>query len=92
MSEFGSATSQASGASDPSRASHPSRASDPSRASRRTRRGAFVALLTAVGLALSGCATTSAHGSSAVNAAIELPPLSTLTPLDDPTTYVGPTT
>lgn len=105
MSEFGSTTSQATRASDLSRASDPSRvgrasstststsrAPGPRRASRRTRRGAFVALLTAVGLALSGCATTSAHGSSAANAAIELPPLSTLTPLDDPTAYVGPTT
>lgn len=67
---------------------------------RRTRphgkRGAVVAsigvALTAA-LALSGCQTGVAHGDSNTSAeVVELPPLDTLTPLDDPTSWEGPST
>ena len=57
------------------------------------RRIALVAsLVTAAALLLTGCQTGSPHGSSAAAADVDLPPLSELTPIDDPTSWEGPST
>lgn len=59
---------------------------------RHARRGTVLALVTAAGLALSGCGISSAQGDTEAVQTIKLPPLSELTPLEDPTAYVGPST
>lgn len=57
------------------------------------RRGlAALALITAIGLAVSGCASGSDYGDTTRGEVLDLPALSELTPLEDPTAYVGPST
>lgn len=57
------------------------------------RRAALTAsLLTATALLLTGCQTGGAVGSGEAPATVELPPLSTLTPIADPTSWEGPST
>ena len=57
------------------------------------RRIALVASrVTAAALLLTGCQTGSPHGSSASAADVDLPPLSELTPIADPTSWEGPST
>lgn len=51
-----------------------------------------VAVALAIGLGLVGCSAGQYHGETAQAETVELPPLSELTPIDDPTTYEGPTT
>lgn len=59
----------------------------------RTRRSALVAaLVTAGALLLSGCQVASSHGAVTSGATVELPPLTTLTPVADPTSWQGPST
>ena len=59
----------------------------------RMRRAVTVGIVAALGFGLAGCQTSAEQGGiSGSEEAIELPALSTLTPLDDPREYVGPTT
>ncbi len=58
----------------------------------RVRRGVALALLALMGLGLAGCQTGSHHGDISAAEAVELPPLSEVTPLEDPSSYEGPTT
>ena len=60
----------------------------------RTRtRAALLAALLALGVGLTGCQTSGGTAAGAgAEAPVELPPLSELTPLEDPTAYEGPTT
>ncbi|RGE16730.1 hemin ABC transporter substrate-binding protein [Leucobacter sp. wl10] len=58
----------------------------------RVRRGLVLAVLALVGVGLAGCQTGADRGSAQAAEAVELPPLSELTPLEDPTAYQGPTT
>src|SRR5690606_7387212 len=52
-----------------------------------------IALAALIGLGLSACQTGSPHGSgTAETETVDLPALSEITPLEDPTSYVGPTT
>lgn len=46
----------------------------------------------AIGAGLSGCSAAAFHGEDAEAETIELPPISELTPLEDPTSYDGPST
>ncbi|MGJ0203150.1 ABC transporter substrate-binding protein [Leucobacter sp. gxy201] len=57
----------------------------------RVRRIAAVAVLALAGLGLVGCQTGPDVKSAAALEAVDLPPLSELTPLDDPTAFVGST-
>lgn len=61
---------------------------------RQAPRRSVMALILAVAMAvgLAGCQTAADSGDSAAAAAVELPPISTLTPVADPTAYDGPTT
>lgn len=62
-------------------------------ARRKPRALITIALAALIGLGLSACQTGSPHGSgTAETETVDLPALSELTPLDDPTSYVGPTT
>lgn len=57
------------------------------------RRGALaLALVALLSLGITACQTGSPHGDLSASSGVELPPLSELTPLDDPRTYEGPTT
>lgn len=58
----------------------------------RARRGVALALLALMGLGLAGCQTGSYHGDLSAAESVDLPPLSELTPLEDPSSYEGPTT
>lgn len=59
----------------------------------RLRRTALVAaVVTAGALLLSGCQTAVSHGTVDTASVADLPPLSTLTPLDDPSSWQGPST
>ncbi len=58
----------------------------------RGRGAGLLAVVVAIGVALTGCASGGGHADSAPAAAIELPPLSGLAPLDDPRGYEGPST
>ncbi|WP_240739835.1 heme/hemin ABC transporter substrate-binding protein [Leucobacter triazinivorans] len=58
----------------------------------RARRGVGLALLALVGMSLVGCQTAAESDERAAAAAIDLPPLSEVTPLEDPRAYEGPTT
>lgn len=59
----------------------------------RTRTAVVIALVGLLGLGLVGCQTGSGAPSASAQAeSIELPPLSEITPLEDPTAYEGPTT
>lgn len=61
--------------------------------SSRSRRGlGALAITTVIGLGLSGCTIAEAETGSVSAADVELPPLSEITPLADPTAYEGPTT
>lgn len=60
--------------------------------SRRLARSAALALVLALGVGLAACQTGSTQTSNDSSAAVELPPLSSLTPIDNPRTYQGPTT
>lgn len=51
-----------------------------------------LAVAFAMALGLAGCQIGSAHGDSTSAQAIDLPPLTELTPLDDPIAYEGPST
>lgn len=53
---------------------------------------ALVSALTAAALLLAGCQTGTAHGQADTSAAENLPPLTELTPIADPTSWEGPTT
>ena len=58
-----------------------------------SRRGIVaLALVTLIGLGASGCQAGPEREGAAGAEAVELPPLSEVTPLDDPTSYEGPTT
>ena len=68
---------------------HSSRASHASRAS-RTRAG--IALALGLAIALTGCQIAGSEDTASKNASVELPPISTLTPLEDPRSFEGETT
>lgn len=53
---------------------------------------AALALVVLLGIGATGCQSGSHHGGSAAAEPVELPPLSEITPLEDPTAYEGPTT
>lgn len=61
-------------------------------ATRASRARGGVALALGLALALTGCQTGGPTDTSVTSQTVELPPLSSLTPLDDPTAYEGPTT
>src|SRR5690606_32636010 len=52
----------------------------------------IAALVAAAALLLTGCQTGAAGAPAEVTAAIDLPPLSELTPIEDPTSWDGPST
>ena len=56
------------------------------------RKAVIVALVALLGLGLAGCQSAAPHGETGESASAALPPLSELTPLEDPTSYEGPTT
>lgn len=58
---------------------------------RRIRKVVAIATLTLAGLGLAGCQTGTGDAGSAAAEAVELPPLGDLTPVEDPTSYVGAT-
>lgn len=58
----------------------------------RRRIALAAAAVTAAALLLTGCQTAGSAGSANVAEASELPPLSSLTPIADPTAWEGPTT
>lgn len=60
--------------------------------SRASRLRASIALSLGLALALTGCQTSGPADSGGITAAVDLPPLNTLTPLSDPTSYEGPST
>lgn len=62
------------------------------RTSRRRAPRTALILALAVGLGLTGCETGGAHGSENGESVVDLPPLTELTPVDDPSTVSGPTT
>lgn len=59
---------------------------------RASRIRASIALSLGLALLLTGCQTSGPADSGGVEAAVDLPPLDTLTPLTDPTSYEGPST
>lgn len=61
-------------------------------ASRASRARGGVALALGLALVLTGCQTGGPTNSSIASETVDLPPLSSLTPIDDPTSYEGPTT
>jgi iron complex transport system substrate-binding protein len=58
----------------------------------RTHLTVAVSFLTATILLLSGCSTANPYGTSSAEATAPLPPLSELTPIEDPTAWQGPST
>lgn len=54
-------------------------------------RGIAVAVLALTGIGLVGCQTGTAHGALGETETVSLPPLAELTPLEDPSSYEGPT-
>lgn len=58
----------------------------------RRRTTILASLATAAALLLSGCQTGSIDGTAGSEAAVELPPLDSLTPIADPTSWQGPST
>lgn len=58
----------------------------------RSRVALAASLVTAAALLLTGCQTSTPHGSSAAHATVNLPPLTELTPIADPTNWQGPST
>lgn len=61
-------------------------------ASRASRVSGGLALAVGLALALTGCQVAGPADTSISQTTVDLPPLSSLTPLDDPTSYEGPTT
>lgn len=62
-----------------------------SRAPRR-RIASLVAVVASAALLLTGCQTGSTEGAAVASESVDLPPLSELTPIDDPTSWEGPST
>jgi len=62
-----------------------------SRAPRR-RIASLVAVVATAALLLTGCQTGPTEGAAAASESVDLPPLSELTPIDDPTSWEGPST
>lgn len=58
----------------------------------RHRAALTASLLTVVALLLTGCQTGGAEGTGGAAETVELPPLSSLTPIEDPTAWEGPST
>lgn len=56
------------------------------------RRVAALALVALLGIGVTGCQSGGSQGGAAAAEPINLPPLSEVTPLEDPTAYEGPTT
>ncbi|MGO3148215.1 MAG: heme/hemin ABC transporter substrate-binding protein [Leucobacter sp.] len=69
-----------------------SRASRASRTSRTSRTRAAIALALGLAVSLTGCQIAGSEDTTIESTAVELPPLSTLTPLDNPRTFEGETT
>lgn len=59
---------------------------------RRFARAATLAVVLALGVGLTGCQTGASQASEGPAQTVELPPLSELTPLENPRDYQGPTT
>ncbi|WP_449277117.1 heme/hemin ABC transporter substrate-binding protein [Leucobacter sp. GX24907] len=53
---------------------------------------AALALVALLGISATGCTDAAGHGDLDEHKGLELPPLSEITPLDDPISYEGPTT
>ncbi len=62
------------------------------RATRSSRARAGIAMALGLAIALTGCQTAGPTETSASSTTVELPPLDSVTPVDDPKGYEGPTT